>query len=150
MFNKKITKNINHKAENIFNLVLDIQKYPEFLPWCSASRIIESNDFFTIADLVISFTGFREKYRSKITAKTPTNDNPNYIVDVNLVEGPFKELKNYWIITQKQDNMCEVNFEIAFSLNSSILNKVISVIFEKAFTKMIEAFENRANEIFKE
>lgn len=149
MFIRKTEKVIHHKAKDLFDLILAVDRYPDFLPWCSAARILEKNDNYLIADLVVSFTGFRERYRSKVNIIYPSDSNNfTHEVIVEMIEGPFDRLHNHWKITKITEDSCKVDFEIAFSFNSTILNKIISIVFEKAFAKMVEAFEKRADEVY--
>lgn len=132
-----------HKAKKIYDLVMDIEKYPEFLPWCKQAKIIEvvsSNNLK--ADLLINFKNFFEKYRSDVKHGKAQDD---YFIDVVAIEGPFKKLENKWRIRDLENGKCEVEFFIDFEFNSIILSKLIGVIFEKATQKMMTAFEQRAD-----
>jgi coenzyme Q-binding protein COQ10 len=147
MINREIIKNSDHKLENLYQLVLDVERYPEFIPWCGAARITEHLEHYFLADLVIKFTGFREKYTSRVTT-IPYNQKQNYAeITVDLVEGPFHSLVNKWTFSKEKQGT-KIEFQIAFSFKSTILEKVMSVIFEKAFVKMIDAFEARADNIY--
>ena len=87
-FEKRI---VPYNPKNMFDLVLDIEKYPEFLPWCLASRVIVNNKEFILADLMIGFQVFREKFRSNVKY-----DPKNMIIEVSYEDGPFKFLTNKW------------------------------------------------------
>jgi coenzyme Q-binding protein COQ10 len=128
-------------------LVLDIEKYPQFLPWCKQAKVIErisSNNLQ--ADLLINFKNFFEKYRSDV--KHGKNHDGSYFVDVVSIEGPFKKLVNQWKFYDLEDGNCQVEFFIDFEFNSFFLTQMIGVIFERATQKMMTAFEERAREIF--
>jgi coenzyme Q-binding protein COQ10 len=139
-------KILPYQAKQIYQLVMDIEKYPEFLPWCKQAKIIEKiSDENLIADLLINFKSFFEKYRSDVThGKTAEN---NYFVDVVAIEGPFKKLINKWKFRDLANGGCEIEFFIDFEFNSFFLTKMIGVIFEKATEKMMNAFEKRAREL---
>ncbi|NBV05919.1 MAG: type II toxin-antitoxin system RatA family toxin [Proteobacteria bacterium] len=137
-------KILPHSAKKLYSLVMDIEKYPEFLPWCKSAKIIEIISADNLrADLLINFKGFFEKYRSDV--KHGKTENGDYFVDVVAIEGPFKKLINQWKITDLKNDSCEIEFFIDFEFNSVILSKVIGVIFEKATHKMMSAFEDRAS-----
>lgn len=135
------TRHSNHSPEELFSLVADVGKYPEFLPWCKAARIRDKGEGWLIADLVISFAGFSEKYTSKVHLY------PTERIEVELVEGPFSRLTNSWRF-EKAENGCEIHFSLDFQFRSRLLEKMIGLVFEKAFKAMVSAFETRADELF--
>jgi coenzyme Q-binding protein COQ10 len=144
----KQTKILPHKAAQIYDLVMDIEKYPEFLPWCKQAKIVEKiSDENLRADLLINFKSFFEKYRSDV--KHFKSSNEVYFIDVNAIEGPFKKLINQWKIRDLENGECEVEFFIEFEFNSIFLTKMIGTIFEKAAQKMMTAFEERARQTLK-
>ncbi|MES2961637.1 MAG: type II toxin-antitoxin system RatA family toxin [Pseudomonadota bacterium] len=136
-------RTVPHSAQKMYQLVMDIEKYPEFLPWCKYAKIVEIISEENLrADLLINFKNFFEKYRSDIThGKTTESD---YFVDVVAIEGPFKKLINQWKFRDISNGGCEIEFFIDFEFNSFFLTKMIGVIFEKATEKMMNAFEERA------
>ena len=139
-------KKLPYSAKNIYDLVMDIEQYPTFLPWCKHAKIIDKISVNNLhADLLINFKGFLKKYRSDVTHTI--NDNI-YTIDVNAISGPFKKLYNHWKISVIDDQSCDVEFYIDFEFDSKILTKLIGVIFEKANEKVMGAFEERAKEIF--
>lgn len=161
----KEIKTLPYTAKQMFDLVMDIEKYPQFLPWCLAAKITKIHkDNHLEADLVINFKGFSQKYSSdvrssKISAPqsfTDANSIPlnkgnideEYLISVAAIDGPFKNLVNSWEFKDIKDG-CEIKFYIDFEFKSVILGKMIGMIFEKATSKMIDAFENRANSIYK-
>ena len=146
------TKILPYSAKQMFDLVMDIEKYPDFLPWCLAARITKKhNENFSNgqleADLVISFKGFSQKYSSDVRS-SKTKDG-EFLISVAAIDGPFKNLVNAWEF-KDINGECEVKFFIDFEFKSLILGKMIGLIFEKATSKMIDAFEKRAQTIFSE
>lgn len=144
-FEKKI---VNFTAKQMYELVADIDNYREFLPWCNDSKIIEvtniDNEKKTlIADLEIGYKDLVYTYRSNVLL-----DNQELTIKVDFVHGPFKNLDNSWIFKKIDDQSCEIEFFIDFELNVSVLNLLISKFFDKAFKKMVNSFENRANQIY--
>ena len=139
------SKALPHNAKKIYELVMDIEKYPEFLPWCKNAKITRKiSDENLQADLLIHFKGFFEKYSSNVIHSK--NDDV-YEVNVKAISGPFKNLENRWRITKIDEENCQVDFFIEFEFNSIFLGKMIGMIFEKATEKMMDAFEERAKKI---
>lgn len=141
------TKTFLYPAQKIHQMVMDIEKYPEFLPWCKQAKIIEVvSDKNLRADLLINFKNFFEKYRSDVVhGKTLEGV---YFVETRAIEGPFKKLFSSWKIKELEGEKCEVEFFIEFEFSSFILGKMIGAIFEKASLKMMQSFESRAQELF--
>ncbi len=142
----KETKYSLYSPKQLHDLVIDIEKYPEFLPWCSAARILKQEDRFIYGELVVSFKSFHGKYVSKIESTMPNAaDDDGYTINVSLVEGPFKYLTNLWHFEDdKQINKTKITFEIDFCFNSTILQSLAGVVFERALVTMMSAFEQRA------
>jgi coenzyme Q-binding protein COQ10 len=142
----KQIKTLPYSAQKIYELVMDIEKYPEFLPWCKQAKIIQEISKQNLhADLLINFKSFFEKYRSNVShGKSGLNA---YFVDVVAIEGPFKKLVNQWQFRDLENGECEVKFFIEFEFNSIFLTKMLSPIFKKAAEKMMAAFEERAGKI---
>lgn len=142
------TKILPYKPEQIYELVMDIEKYPEFLPWCKKAKIIDviSEQNLT-ADLLINFKNIFEKYRSNV--KHGIDENDHYFVEVKAIEGPFKKLINRWKFFEDEQG-CKIEFFIDFEFNSFFLEKMLGVIFGKATKKMMNAFETRAHEKYDE
>ena len=144
----KETKKFHYPAYKIHELVMDIEKYPKFLPWCKQAKIIDRfSAHHLTADLLVSFKNFFEKYRSDV--KHGKDDSGTYFIETRAIHGPFKSLFSSWKIHDLGDGACEVEFFIEFQFNSFILEKMIGGIFEKAALKMIASFESRAQELFK-
>ncbi len=141
------TKILPYKACEIHQLVMDIEKYPEFLPWCKQAKIIERVSHAELtADLLISFKNFFEKYRSQVKHGKSADDV--YFVETRAIQGPFKNLFSEWKIYDLTDGKsCQVEFFIEFQFNSFFLEKMIGGIFERAAVKMMESFESRAREM---
>ena len=132
-----------YKAELIKEIIMDIENYPRFLPWCSSATILSREEEHLLAKLDISFKGFSESYVSKVLC---TTIGKNYQIDVEAVSGPFKYLRNIWEI-KNLNNTSEVNFSIDFEFKSRILDMVIGMIFTSATEKMVVAFETRAQKL---
>ncbi len=138
-------KTLPHKAQHVYQLVMDIEKYPEFLPWCKQARIVRTISNHNLeADLLINFKNFFEKYRSDV--KHGYNAESGYFIDVVAIEGPFRKLINQWKFRDLEDGNCSVEFFIEFEFNSIFLSKLLGGFFEKAAEKMMTAFEDRAHQ----
>lgn len=141
------SKTLPYSASQMHDLVMDIEKYPEFLPWCKQTKIVEIiSDNNLRADLLINFKGFFEKYRSDV--KHGKHSDETYFVDVTAIQGPFKKLVNQWRFRDLEDGNCQVEFFIEFEFNSLLLSKMLGAFFSKAVEKMMSAFETRAEEMF--
>ena len=131
----------------MFNLVADIDKYSEFLPWCNKSTIInkKSNDtsLNVVADLEIGYGQFIYTYRSNVIM-----DNKKNYIKVNHLDGPFNYLNNEWIFEEVSEISSKIIFSIDFELNVKIFDILITKFFDKAFQKMVDSFHQRAKEIY--
>ena len=142
-----IIKKIPCSKENLIKMVLDIEKYPDFVPWCLKSKIHETKDkdntIEIIADLTIGKSFFHDTYKSLVIY----NKNSDLILVTNL-NGPLKHLENRWSFKQEGKNS-EVDFQISFELKNKILNLLMINSFEFGLKKIANAFEKRANSLFK-
>ncbi len=140
-------RSLPYTPEQLFDLVSDIEKYPEFLPWCSAARIISRDGEEIIADLIISFKIWREKFTSRVKL-TPPSKNEIGKVEVELVEGPFTHLINRWEFYPEKSGQTLISFFVDFKFKSALLEKMIGMMFEFAVKEMGEAFEKRAHSVY--
>lgn len=136
-------KILAHKPVEMFELVMDIAKYPEFLPWCLGSRIRKREGNLVVADLVIGFRGIRERFSSRVIG-----DWEKMRIDVTYENGPFRYLENRWVFTPIDKDKCEVDFYVDFEFRSALLQKMIGLIFEEAVRAMVAAFIKRADVIY--
>jgi len=130
-----------YTPEQMYALVADIERYPEFLPWCVAARIKERRANFIDADLVIGFRMFREHFTSHVKLDPPGR------IDVTYAEGPFRYLDNHWIF-ERRPGGCRVDFFVDFEFKSRMLQKVIELLFGEAVKRMVAAFETRARKLY--
>ena len=133
---------ITHSTEQLFDLVADVRLYPEFLPWCLAARIRDETDDKLVADLIIGFQVFKERFTSHVRL-----DRQAMEIHVEYAEGPFKYLKNTWKFNPHPEG-CEIDFYVDFEFNSRILQTVIESLFTEAVKKMVRAFEQRAHHLY--
>jgi coenzyme Q-binding protein COQ10 len=130
-----------YTAEQLFDLVADVERYPEFLPWCVGARIRERRADLVVADLLIGFRMFRERFTSKVTLARPRR------IDVAYSDGPFRYLDNHWIF-EPVEGGCRIDFFVDFEFRSAILQKLIGVLFNEAVRRMVAAFETRAQQLY--
>ena len=140
---KNIIKKFNYPLELVENLILDIDNYNKFLPWCTNSKVISkkitNNTVEIIADLEIGYSFVKDIYTSHVKYDI----NKKKIV-VNAIDGPLKILENIWTLKKIHSNKCEVNFLINLELNNKILNKMLEKMFNIGFNKILKSFEKRA------
>ena len=127
--------------EQMFDLVIRVEDYPQFLPWCVATRVTSRDEANITADMLIGFKVFRESFTSKVDFK-----RPDYI-NVHYQKGPFKYLENHWVF-KPDPGGCLVDFHVDFEFRSKILEKAIGAVFVEAVHRMVRAFEIRARELY--
>ena len=141
-----IKKQIPCSKANLIKMVLDIEKYPEFVPWCINGKIYKKVDkgdnIEIIADLTIGKKFLNQTYKSFVIYKKSKD-----LILVTNIDGPLKHLENKWYFKQSGKNS-EVDFNIDFELKSKILNLFLIQSFDKGLKKIAEAFEKRANDLF--
>ena len=142
-----LKKEIPCSKENLIKMILDIEKYPEFVPWCLGGKIHKKNDkgdkVEITADLTIGKSFFNETYKSFVIF-----DKTSDSIHVTNMEGPLKHLENKWLFKQKGQNS-EVEFHIDFELKNKILNMLMIKSFDIGLKKIADAFEKRAVDLFK-
>jgi coenzyme Q-binding protein COQ10 len=145
---KKITKTFNYSKKDLIELVLRIEDYKIFLPWCINSKILaidkNKEDLKIIADLEIGFKSFKEIYTSKVFY-----DNKNSKIEVTSISGNIKKLLNIWEFEIVDKKSCTVNFFIHIELNNPMINIIFSKFFNYGFEKILNSFEQRARETIK-
>jgi coenzyme Q-binding protein COQ10 len=142
MSNHSESRHVPYAADLMYAVVADIEKYPSYLPWCVALRILsreQVNDCDVVkAQMAIGYGAIREKYTSRVML-----DPKDRRIDVVQTEGPFRQLENHWRFTPEGEG-CRIDFSITFEFKSRLLNAVAGNSFEKVFMKMADAFEARA------
>ncbi len=131
-----------YTKEQLFDLVAQVDRYPEFLPWCLGCRVKSRTDEEVVADMVIGFKVFREGFTSRVHLNKPDR------VDVAYENGPFKYLDNHWIFNDMGDGTTEIDFYVDFEFRSKILQTAIGAVFNEAVRRMISAFEGRAHDLY--
>ncbi len=131
-----------YSAEQMFDLVADVARYPEFLPWVVATRIRSDSEHEMVADMVVGFKSLREKFTSRVH-----KDRPG-MIDVRYIDGPLRDLDNRWLFRPLDENSCEVDFSVTFSFKNRVFEALAGQYFDRAFHRMVAAFEVRAAELY--
>ncbi len=135
-------RRLPYRAEQLFELVADVERYPEFLPWCVGARVRERKPTLIVADLLIGYRMVRERFTSRVIL-----DRPNRI-DVSYSECPFRYLNNHWEFAPQTDGSTVLDFYVDFEFRSRVLQKVIELLFNEAVKRMVAAFEGRARRLY--
>jgi coenzyme Q-binding protein COQ10 len=133
------TRIVPFPAELMYRVVSDVERYPEFLPWVLGLRVKSRSESVVIAEMMVGYKAFREKYTSHVAL-----DPAECTVDVTQAEGPFRKLENHWRFVPVTPDSCEVHFAIDFEFRNRLLGAVAGAAFEKALLRMTQAFEARA------
>ena len=136
------TRHLPYSPEQLFEMVADVARYDEFLPWVVAVRIRSSSETDTIADLVVGFNAFKERFTSKVTKHRPER------ICVDYIEGPLKYLKNEWRIEAAPGGGTNVFFSVDFAFKSRLFESLAGQMFDRALRRMTGAFETRAAELY--
>ena len=136
------TRHLPYTPEQLFDLVADVARYDEFLPWVVAVRVRSSSEKETVADLVVGFNAFKERFTSKVVKQRPEQ------ICVDYVEGPLKFLHNEWKFERADDGGTNLFFSVDFAFRSRIFEAVAGQVFDRALRRMTKAFEERAAELY--
>lgn len=140
-----------HSPRQLYDLVADVERYPEFLPWVAGAKILTRTPETLEAALLVKFKIFRERYVSLISLHPNTDDWAEHRIDVVMKEGPFTHLTNHWRFEPTSENgtpMTRVHFALDFAFRSPLLENLIGSLFGKAVEKMSTAFEQRATQLY--
>ena len=135
-------KLLPYTQQQLFDLVADIERYPEFLPWCVGARIRERKGNEILGDLLIGYKMVRERFTSRVILNRPDH------IDVSYSEGPFKYLSNHWYFIPQDDGGCLIDFYVDFEFRSRLLQGIVKVLFNEAVKRMVSAFEARAHALY--
>ena len=141
-------RTVTHSADQMFDLVADVERYPAFVPLCQDLRVrdrraVQPREVLT-ADMTVAYKMFAETFKSRVTL-----DRPGRTILVEYLDGPFRTLENRWRFKDLPRGGSEVDFYIAYALKSFALDLLIGGVFDKVYQRMVEAFETRANAIYR-
>jgi coenzyme Q-binding protein COQ10 len=139
---------VHHAAPQMFDLVADVERYPEFVPLCQSLKIRQrtpkdDGTEVVIADMTVSFKLVRETFTSKVTL-----DRPNLKILVAYLSGPFSNLENRWTFEPKSETDCDVGFFLSYEFKSRMLAMLMGSMFDAAFSRFAAAFEKRADQVY--
>jgi coenzyme Q-binding protein COQ10 len=137
------TRVVPYTPDQMFDLVADVARYPEFLPWVTAARIRSRDAEGFVADVLVGFKSFREKFTSRVVL-----NRAKRAIVAEYLEGPFKHLTNKWHFEPHQSGGCAVDFDIDFEFKFRMLEKLIGSLFDRAVRQMTDAFETRAARLY--
>ncbi|MCK6417442.1 MAG: type II toxin-antitoxin system RatA family toxin [Alphaproteobacteria bacterium] len=135
-------RNLPYTPQQLFDLVADVERYPEFLPWCLACRVTRRKGNVIFADLAIGYRMIREHFGSKVTLKK------NKEITVEYLSGPMKYLSNTWKFIEEKDGSCTIDFYVDFEFKNFLLQKLMGLFFNEAVRRMVAAFEARAVQLY--
>ena len=136
------TRHLPYTPEQLFDLVADVSSYDEFLPWVVAVRVRSSSETETVADLVVGFNAFKERFTSRVVKERPDR------ICVDYVEGPLKYLHNEWQFERSDDGGTNVHFSVDFAFKSRLFESLAGAMVDRAWRRMISAFEQRAAALY--
>lgn len=135
------TRHLPYTPEQMFDMVADVKRYPEFLPWVSAMRVRQDSDTATLADMIVGFKGLRETFTSKVEKVRPDH------IHVEYIDGPLKYLHNDWRF-RSEEGGCAVDFAVDFQFKNRMFEMLAGQVFGVALRRMIGAFEDRAKVLY--
>jgi coenzyme Q-binding protein COQ10 len=141
-------RRVPHSAEQMFDLVADVERYPEFVPLCHSLSVRQrtkrpDGTEIVVADMTVSFKLVRESFTSQVTL-----DRPNLKILVEYLRGPFRSLENRWTFEPKGEDACDVGFYLAYEFKSRMLAMLMGAMFDTAFARFSAAFEKRADVVY--
>ena len=141
-------RRVKHSASEMFDLVADVERYPEFVPLCKSLKIRQrtpkpDGTEIVVCDMTVSFKLIREAFTSEVTL-----DRPNLKILVKYLRGPFSNMENRWTFEPKSDHACDVGFYISYEFRSRMLAILMGTMFETAFQRFAAAFEKRADVVY--
>ena len=136
------TKHLPYSPAQLFELVADVARYDEFLPWVVAVRVRSSSPKETVADLVVGFNAFKERFTSRVHKERPDR------ICVDYVEGPLKYLHNEWTFERSADGGTNLHFAVDFAFKSRLFETLAGSMFDRALRRMTAAFEQRAAALY--
>ena len=147
MPNFSTTRTVAHSPQHMFDLVADVEKYPEFLPLCESLTVRQRRErdhrTLLIADMTVGYKAIRETFTSQVLLKPD-----EMVIDVKYVDGPFRHLDNRWTFVANEAGGCEVGFWIDYAFKSRMLGMLMGTMFDRAFHRFSAAFEKRADAIY--
>lgn len=133
---------VSYSAEKMFNLVDDVAKYPEFLPWCDGTTVVHLSETVTHATVNINY------HHVKHSFSTENKRNPPLLIEMNLLNGPFEHLDGHWRFIPLSDEACKIEFRLHYTFSHKILEKLVGPVFHMIANSFVESFVGRADTIY--
>jgi len=131
---------VPHSAAQMFDLVADVEKYPEFMPWCGGTQVQARDEHGMQASVTISFAGLRQTFTTRNTHRYPES------IDLELVDGPFSALVGRWTFQPLDENACKVLFVLEYTFSNRALEAIVGPVFNRIASSFIDSFTKRAND----
>lgn len=133
---------VPYSDQKMFDLINDVLEYPNFLPWCGGSKVIEETDTSLTASITIAFKGVHKTFTTCNTLARPGE------INIDMVDGPFSKLHGTWTFKALEDNACKINLDLDFGFSNKIVGAVIGPVFKLIADSMIDSFCKRADELY--
>ncbi len=144
----RVTRRVRHTAQQMYDLVADVERYPEFLPLCESLRVIRRQETpeggqVLVAEMGVGYKAIRERFTTRVTL-----DPAAHRIVAEYIDGPFRHLENRWMFKDAEVGTCDVDFFITYEFKSRTLGLLMGTMFDRAFRKFTDAFEGRAARIY--
>ncbi|MCF7354231.1 SRPBCC family protein [Vibrio sp. CK2-1] len=133
---------VSFSAQQMYDLVNDVEKYPEFLPGCSGSKLIEYTDTALVASVDVSKAGIKKTFTTSNTME------PGRRINLELVDGPFKSLTGFWVFTPLDDFACKIEFSLSFEFTNKLIEMAFGKVFNELTNNMVNSFTQRAKQMY--
>ncbi len=135
-------RHLPYTAAQMFDLVADVARYSDFLPWVAGVRVRSDGENEMVADIIVGFMSLRERFTSRVSKRRPA------VIHVDYVDGPLRHLLNDWQFVDDANGGCHVDFVVDFAFRNGLFERIAGQVFDKALRRMINAFEARAAELY--
>lgn len=140
---------VMHSAERIFDLVNSVDQYPDFLPWCGGSRIDEQSELHMVAEVTIGYKGINKAFKTRNKLSRPTETLAGGI-QMDLLEGPFKQLDGQWTFTPLDMQGSRIEFELRYQFSNNLMSRLIGPVFDRIAETFVDSFVRRAEQLYGE
>ncbi|GJD36732.1 type II toxin-antitoxin system RatA family toxin [Methylobacterium aerolatum] len=144
----RVTRRVRHTAQQMYDLVADVERYPEFLPLCESLRVVRRQDRpeggqVLIAEMGVGYKAIRERFTTRVSLDPAAKK-----IVAEYIDGPFRHLENRWSFKDAEGGTCDIDFFITYEFKSRTLGLLMGTMFDRAFRKFTDAFEGRAARIY--
>lgn len=133
---------LHYSARQMYDLVVDIERYPEFLNWCSKTRILERSDSEVVASIEIRFKGLHRTFTTRNTMEGGRS------VRIELVDGPFRTLSGIWRFVELDTDSCKIELDLEFDFSTNFLDRIVGPVFSQIANRQLDAFQRRAGQVY--